>query len=167
MEGTSKIFAEGSIFQVLANEETEDVCNNIDAAWEYLGGLWTVGHAVWAQAYKLEHRSGYSSYINQLKNNAKSKMKDFETAKDLAYPDHCHCFLEGVYYAEIDYLLNKKVPTKALSAMNCQTLCYEDPYCKSFTFIQSTRTCYKHAHNENEVEGKKINLVLRNQFSLL
>ena len=62
MDGTSHIFAEGSIFQLLANEEDENVCHNIDVAWDYLGGLWTVGHAVWAQAYKIKHKTDYSAF---------------------------------------------------------------------------------------------------------
>ena len=156
MDGTSHIFAEGSIFQLLANEEDENVCHNIDVAWDYLGGLWTVGHAVWAQAYKIKHKTDYSAFAIQLKDITESKLKNFEKVKDLAYPDYCHCFLKGVYYAEIDILTGQKIPSEAISAMNCQTLCYEDTDCKAFTFIQSSQKCYKHSHDEHEVEGKDI-----------
>lgn len=156
MDGTSHIFVEGSIFQLIANDEDGNVCTNIDAAWEYLGGLWTVGHAVWAQAYKIKHKTNYSAFAIQQKNTAESKLKDFEKVKDLAYPDYCHCFQKGVYYAEIDFLTGKRIPTEAISAMNCQTLCYQDPDCQAFTFIQSSQKCYKHTHEENESEGKDI-----------
>jgi len=152
MDGTSNIFAEGSIFQVIANDEDGDVCTNIDGAWKYLTGLWTVGHAVWAQTYKIKHKTGYTTFTANLKNTAESSLSKFEEVKDLVYPDYCHCFEKGVYYAEMDFLTGKKMPTEAISAMNCQTLCQQDSDCKAFTFIQSQQKCYKHTHDENESE---------------
>ena len=90
-------FFQGSIFQIIANDEDDDanVCLNIEAAWEYLGGVWTLGHAVWVQAYKIKHKNDYSAFATQKKDAAMSKMEDFSRVKDLAYPDHCHCFLKG------------------------------------------------------------------------
>jgi len=154
MEGTSRILAEGSIFQIIANDEDYDanVCLNIEAAWEYLGGVWTLGHAVWVQAYKIKHKNDYSTFATQKKDAAMSKMEDFSRVKDLAYPDHCHCFLKGYYYAELDFVLNLRIPTNATSSMKCQTMCYQDRDCKAFTYIQSTEKCYKHANKENEIE---------------
>lgn len=156
MDGTSKIFAEGSIFEVIAkdkngNEGTACANSNIEEAWDYLIGLWTVGHAVWARAYNIKNQN-FQIHAKELERKARSKLGDFEQAKDMAYPDHCNCFQKGVFYFDLDHLTNpsKNSYTNVITARLCQSKCNETDNCLFWTFHKDSSKCFIHEHDNHK-----------------
>ena len=155
MDGSSQIFAEGSIFNVIAKDETrqETICTDLEEASDYLISLWTVGHALWVQAYRIKSIR-FEEKAKKLKGEAQSKIPVFEATRDKAYPAHCDCFSKGMSYTDLDYMLGKKSPSHTHSARACQVKCHADDECKVFTFIQSITKCFVFT-NEFQQDGKK------------
>ena len=87
MDGTSHVFAEGSIFNTIVSDENF-ICTDLKESSEYFFSLWTIGHALWANAYRVKN-SSFEENARKLKRIAQSKIVVFETARDDAYPDHC------------------------------------------------------------------------------
>ena len=155
MDGSSQIFAEGSIFNVIAKDETkhETICTDLEEASDYLVSLWTVGHALWVQAYRIKNIR-FVEKASKLKGVAQSNIKAFETARDNAYPSHCNCFSKGISYTDLDSMLGKTSPSQTHSARACQVKCHADDECKVFTFIQSINKCFIFT-NEFQQDGKQ------------
>ena len=155
IEGTSHIFAEGSIFGLIAKDEKNEgsVCTDMEEAGNYLFTLWTLGHATWAQAYEIT-QDNFKFNAKRLQERASSKTDVFVKARDKNYPEHCACFVEGIYYAQLDYMLGKKIPTQTLSSRACQTECYSFDKCMGFTFIKPSSKCYTFDSVDNEIQGK-------------
>lgn len=155
LEGTSQIFAEGSIFGLIAKDEKNEdsVCTDLEEASSYLFSLWALGHATWAQAYEIKH-DNFKENAKRLQEKATSKMDAFVIARDKAFPEHCHCFESGIFYAQLDYMLGKQLPTQPLSSRSCQAECNSDDKCMGFTFIKPSSKCYKFENVDNENEGK-------------
>ena len=156
MDGSSHLFAEGSIFQKLANDEESNVCEDIEGAWEYLSGLWVVGHAVWTRAYQIRKPLTYETFAEEKKSYAETKLRNFEVIKDLATPDHCHCYYQGLFLTHVDYIIGNKAPIQTGSATACQRQCVADSKCKFFTFVKSSQKCFRIANDDNEIYGKNI-----------
>jgi hypothetical protein len=157
IEGTSQIFADSSIFATIAANDTEEVCNNIDVAFDYLVGLWTTSHAVWAQAYRI-NKQYYATNAKEKKIRAESKIEDFMQIKDESLPDHCHCFQRDIFYADVDHLLNpsETVSVNVKSARSCQIKCKADVDCKVWTFHKKSSNCFMHNNDNNELQGEEL-----------
>eukprot|EP00092_Neocalanus_flemingeri_P007193 GFUD01007771.1.p1 GENE.GFUD01007771.1~~GFUD01007771.1.p1 ORF type:complete len:337 (+),score=77.82 GFUD01007771.1:41-1012(+) len=154
MKGTSNLFAEGSIFAVIAKGEESNVCANIEDAWEYLISLWTVGHILWTKAYKIKHQD-FKTFARQKKKEATSEFENFQTVKDEATPDYCDCFKKGMFYADLDYMISKKFPSNVNTSKGCQRQCNSDDDCHFWTFIKPIRKCFTHESEGTMVEVKE------------
>jgi hypothetical protein len=157
IDGTSQIFAEGSIFSLLAKNKGS-ACTDIEEASNYLFSLWTLGHATWSQAYNIT-QNNFEANSKRLQEQAKLKAELFATARDQAFPEYCDCFETGIYYTPLDYFLlvqtgSQQVPTLTRSARACQAECNSDDKCMGFTFVQSSSKCFKHEHMDNDVTSK-------------
>ena len=85
---------------------------------------------------------------------AASKMDVFVKARDKEYPEHCDCFENGIFYAQLDYMLGKELPTETPSSRACQAECNSADKCMGFTFIEPSSKCYKFESVDNENQGK-------------
>jgi hypothetical protein len=150
--GTSQIFAEGSIFSLIT-KNGGSACTDIEDTSDYLFSLWTLGHATWAQAYNIIH-DNFEANCKRLQEQAQSKTELFANARDNAYPEYCDCFKTGVYYPQLNYILDKQVFTRPRSIRACQGECNSDDQCMGFTFVKSSSKCFKHANVDNELQGK-------------
>ena len=148
MLGTSQLFAEGSIFGTIVAQDDGEICTKVNVAFEYLMGLWTVSHAVWAQAYLIK-KQNFETNAREKKIRAESSIANFEQVKDEALPDHCNCFQKDTFYADVDHLINPHETSSvdASSARGCQSRCHADLACKR------NSTCFKHNNDNNLVKG--------------
>ena len=155
IDGSGQIFAQGSIFEVIAKQEGEDatVCTDIEEGSDYLFTLWTIGHALWTQAYRITN-DNFEGNTRRIQNLAKSKIKIFKDIRDESYPDYCDCFTNGILYTELDYILKRKNATETSTAKACQAACNANEYCKGFTYIKPSSLCFTLDRLDTYIYGK-------------
>ena len=155
IEGRNQLFAQGSILEVIARKSTKvEECDQMDFAYDYLVGLWTMSHAVWSQAYRIKNRNE----TVDLKQKAEERIAVFHEIRESAaeiLPSHCLCLEEGVFYADVAYFFKDPKTANVTSAKKCQRGCQADKECKAWTFFESNSSrCFLHQSNEHKLYGR-------------
>ena len=122
--------------------------------FNYLVGLWVIGHATWVQAYKIKNQD-FLKNANLKKNETEAFIEEFKNSSYTATPEHCKndCFVKGIYYIDFDHMVfpNKTKFTLVKSAADCQDQCLDDKNCVAFTFYKKHSKCFKHDSDTNEL----------------
>ena len=120
-----------NIFEVIVAEDNfEYVCKDINNGWKYIANLWVAGNYLWAQAHIQSGSNSTAETVNEIQTEAEDNIVRFRSLKDAAWRDHCsnECFSIGTtYLSEEKYSIMLENGTSERCQDRCQA--FEGCFC--------------------------------------
>ena len=119
-----------NIFEVIVAEDNfEYICKDINSGWKYVANLWVAGNYLWAQAH-IQSGANSTAEVNEIQTEAEEDIVRFHSLKEAAWRDHCSddCFSIGTtYLADDKYAIMLENGTSERCQDRCQT--FEGCFC--------------------------------------